>query len=96
MSVYRGSSGVVASTSGATSSPPSPMPPFSNLASTLLGSCDNAAFAVNLDTYATATDGYGNQTQYNRHVIGTDAALFETNAAKTRGFVGWVWRGSSC
>ena len=27
----------------------------------------NAAFAVNLDTYATATDGYSNQTQYNRH-----------------------------
>lgn len=67
MSVWRGTSGVVASTSGATSSPPSPMPPFSNLASKLLGGCANAAFAVNLDTYATATDGYSNQNQYNRH-----------------------------
>ena len=58
------------------------MPPFSNLASTLLGSCDNAAFAVNLDTYATATDGYGNRTQYNRHVIGTDGRAVRDECRK--------------
>jgi len=72
LSISRGTSGVVASASGATSSPPMSLPfpstpgVFKNTAASLLGHCTNAAFAVNLNTYAEATDGYGTQTQYNR------------------------------
>ena len=66
--VYRGSSGQVAATTGSASAVPGspPMDPFTNAASTLLGGCTNAAFAVNLWTWASATDGYGTQTQYDR------------------------------
>ena len=64
LSVSRGLHGVVASVSGNTSS----LSPdhFNNSAATLLGSCTQAAFAVNLNTYARATDGYSRQSQYDR------------------------------
>jgi hypothetical protein len=63
--VYRGASGVVAQTpTGSSSSPPQAPNPFTNLASALLGGCTNAAFAADLWTWATATDGYGRQSQY--------------------------------
>jgi hypothetical protein len=72
LSVTRGTVGTVASAGGATSSPPWSLPfpslpgIYKRTAADLLGSCVSAAFAVNLDTYAEATDGYGTQTQYNR------------------------------
>ncbi len=72
LSITRGTAGTVATASGATSSPPMSLPfpstpgVFKNTASSLLGHCANAAFAVNLDTYADATDGYGRQSQYDR------------------------------
>lgn len=72
LSINRGTAGTVAWASGATSSPPFSLPfpstpgVFKNTAASLLGHCINAAFAVNLNTYAEATDGYGTQTQYNR------------------------------
>jgi hypothetical protein len=56
--------GTVASTSGHTSSP-SPAY-FTNPASTLLKGCPQAAFAVNLNTWARAESGYGRQSQYDR------------------------------
>ena len=40
---------------------------YKRTAASLLGHCVSAAFAVNLSTYTTATDGYGAQTQYNRY-----------------------------
>jgi len=70
LTISRGISGVVASI------PPSPPPTntssgslgspahFLNPAGTLLGSCPQAAFAVNLNCRARAQDGYGRQTQY--------------------------------
>jgi hypothetical protein len=64
LSVSRGFTGGVVSLSGHTSSGvPSHL---SRDASVFLGSCDQAAFAVNLNTYARITNGYGPQTQYNR------------------------------
>lgn len=39
-------------------------PPWSHPASALLGTCPQAAFAVNLYTAARATNGYGRQSQY--------------------------------
>lgn len=73
LTISRGLAGVVASGSGATSSPPMSLPPpstpgsFNNPASALLGpDCVDAAFAVILNCYANATDGYDTQTQYNR------------------------------
>jgi hypothetical protein len=64
LSVSRGSHGVVASTNGHTSSA---VPDhFNNPASTLVGSCVQAAFAVNLASYARAVDGYSRQSQYDR------------------------------
>ena len=72
LSINRGTAGTVAWASGATSSPPFSLPfpstpgVFKNTSASLLGHCTNAAFAVNLNTYAEATDGYGTQTQYNR------------------------------
>jgi hypothetical protein len=72
LSVTRGTFGTVASESGATSSPPMSLPLpslpgiYKRTAASLLGNCTSAAFAVNLNTYAEATDGYGTQTQYNR------------------------------
>ncbi|MEP6619796.1 MAG: hypothetical protein ABJE47_10785 [bacterium] len=64
LNVSRGLHGVVASTSGHTSS----LTPdhFNNSAATLVGTCAQAAFAVNLYTAARATDGYGRQSQYDR------------------------------
>jgi len=70
LTITRGLSGTVAGI------PPSPPPTdtssgspglpvvFSNPAGTLLGSCPQAAFAVNLYCAARATNGYGRQTQY--------------------------------
>ena len=64
LSVSKGFSGVVASASGATSSgTPSQL---TRQASALLGTCVQAAFAVNLYTRAEITNGYGLQTQYDR------------------------------
>jgi len=73
--VIRGLGCSVAGISGTTSSPPAPAPPdatFNNTAGYLLrnlgGSCpacsNGAAFAVNLNCYATATNGRYTQTQY--------------------------------
>lgn len=72
LSITRGTAGVVASASAAHSSPPFSLPApstagaYNNPASTLLGHCTSAAFAVNLNTYTKSTDGYSWQTQYNR------------------------------
>ena len=63
LSVNKGTAGTVASISGHTSSPDPAS--FTNNASVLLGSCTQAAFAVNLNCYARATNGYSTQTQYN-------------------------------
>jgi hypothetical protein len=64
LSVSRGSHGVVASTSGSTSS----LTPdqFNNAVATLMGNCAQAAFAVNLYAAARAVDGYSRQSQYDR------------------------------
>jgi hypothetical protein len=67
LQVWRGADGLIESTSGGTSSPPGPGTPFTRTAAALLGPhCTNAAFAANLWTYATATDGYARQGQYDR------------------------------
>jgi hypothetical protein len=73
LSISRGLAGIVSSASGSASSPPMSLPApstpgeFINAASTLLGKdCANAAFAVNLDVDAIATDGYNRQWQYDR------------------------------
>ena len=72
LAINRGTTGTVASATGATSSPPFSLPfpstpgVFKNTAAALLGHCTSAAFAVNLNTYAEATDGYSTQMQYNR------------------------------
>ncbi|HLZ09593.1 MAG TPA: hypothetical protein VKT80_13460, partial [Chloroflexota bacterium] len=82
IAVLKGLSGIVASASGNTSSPPMSLPApstpgsFNNLASALLGSCVNAAFAVNLDVDTTATDGYGRQSQYDRDATIAFALIF--------------------
>ena len=66
MELYRASAWAVPPITGNSSSPPEPPNPFDNSAGTLLGGCTNAAFAADLWTHATATDGYGQQTQYDR------------------------------
>jgi hypothetical protein len=67
LEVWRGSSGEIDSISGSGSeSPVALSDPWDHTASVLLGGCSSAAFAADLWTYATATDGYGTQTQYNR------------------------------
>lgn len=65
LSVVRGTSGGVASLAGDENagSPGSP-DAFDNTAGSLLGTCSQAAFAVNLDTYPRITSGYSQQTQY--------------------------------
>lgn len=65
LSVVRGTSGQVAGISGDDNagSPGAPWA-FNNTAGSLLGSCAQAAFAVNLDTYPRITSGYAQQTQY--------------------------------
>jgi hypothetical protein len=62
--VVRGLHGQVAATNGDVNS----LNPdfFNNPASQLVDQCVNAAFAVNLNTRARATDGYGRQSQYDR------------------------------
>jgi hypothetical protein len=77
LDVTRGLCGSAASLSGDGNSPAAPVPPglpadFANTAGTLLrplppcAGCDNgAAFAVNLNCYAWATNGRYTQTQYN-------------------------------
>jgi hypothetical protein len=66
LDVNRGFHGLVASGGGSSSSPPAPENPLVRDASELLGECTNAAFAVNLNVRATATDGYARQSQYDR------------------------------
>jgi hypothetical protein len=68
LGVSLGFYGGVASEGGSSSSPPAPQNPFIRTVGQLLGAsgCTNGAFAVNLNTDATATDGYGNQDQYDR------------------------------
>jgi hypothetical protein len=64
LSVSRGLHGVVASLTGHTSS--ANPDHFDNTASALVGTCTQAAFAVNLYCAARATDGYSRQSQYDR------------------------------
>jgi hypothetical protein len=64
LSVTKGAEGWVAGTSGSTSSPDPAH--FAREASALLGTCVQAAFAVNLYCAARATNGYGRQSQYDR------------------------------
>jgi hypothetical protein len=66
LGVNLGFYGGVASESGSSSSPPAPENPLVRDASELLHGCTNGAFAVNLYTAATATDGYARQSQYDR------------------------------
>ena len=64
LTVSRGLHGVVASKSGNVSS--ANPDHFNNPASTLVGTCTQAAFAVNLYCAARATSGYSRQSQYDR------------------------------
>jgi hypothetical protein len=57
--------GEVASTGGSVSSGTLASPAdFANSASALLETCTQGAFAVNLNCYARATNGYSRQNQY--------------------------------
>jgi hypothetical protein len=66
LGVSLGFYGGVASEGGSSNSPPAPENPLVRDASELLHGCTNGAFAVNLYTAATATDGYSRQSQYDR------------------------------
>jgi hypothetical protein len=66
LGVSLGFYGGVASESGNSSSPPEPENPLVRDAGELLHGCTNGAFAVNLYTAASATDGYSRQSQYDR------------------------------
>jgi hypothetical protein len=66
LGVNLGFYGSVASEGGSSSSPPAPENPLVRDAGELLHGCTNGAFAVNLYTWATATDGYARQSQYDR------------------------------
>jgi hypothetical protein len=68
LGVSLGFHGGVASESGSKSSPPGPENPLVRDVSELFKgtTCTNGAFAVNLYTWASATDGYGRQSQYDR------------------------------
>ena len=66
LGVSLGFYGGVASEGGSSSSPPAPEDPLVRTAGYLLHGCTNGAFAVNLYTAATATDGYARQSQYDR------------------------------
>ncbi len=66
LGVNLGFYGSVASEGGSSSSPPAPENPLVRDASELLHGCTNGAFAVNLYSWATATDGYARQSQYDR------------------------------
>jgi len=70
LNVTRGISGTVASLSDSTSAGvPSPGVPdnFNNTAGSLMGTCTQAAFAVNLDTYSRATNGWSRLSGYDDH-----------------------------
>jgi hypothetical protein len=75
LGVSLGFFGGVASESGSSSSPPAPENPLERTASYLLHGCTNGAFAVNLHTEATATDGYARQSQYDRWASAAFALL---------------------
>lgn len=65
LGISRGVTGGVAGLSGNASAGTHFAPAhFVNTAGALLGTCDQAAFAVNLDCYARAQSGYGRQSQY--------------------------------
>jgi len=64
LGVVRGLQGQAAATSGQVNS--ANPDDFNNPVSALVGSCVNAAFAVNLNTHARATSGYDRQSQYDR------------------------------
>jgi len=69
LGVTRGISGVVTSLSGSTSAGlPFPGVPddFNNTAGSLMGTCAQAAFAVNLYCYSRATNGWSRLTDYDR------------------------------
>lgn len=66
LDVVKGAVGSIDGASGNSSSPPQPPNPFVRTAAALLGGCPAAAFALNLYTWATATDGYSRQSQYDR------------------------------
>jgi hypothetical protein len=65
LGVVRGITGTVASTGGHTSagSPGTPVD-FNNTVATLIGTCTQAAFGVNLDVYSRCTDGWSRLNQY--------------------------------
>jgi hypothetical protein len=73
--VYRGIQGVAADipmgAPGTNTSAGAPLPgspaSFTNSAAALLGTCPQAAFAVNLYCAARATNGYNKQTQYDSY-----------------------------
>lgn len=73
LSVNKGNVGQVAGRSGHTSSADPDY--FTNDATDLLGTCVQAAFAVNLSCAARATNGYGTQTQYNSYATMAFALL---------------------
>jgi hypothetical protein len=67
LNVVRGTSGSVASIAGnSNAGSPSPGAPadFNNTVASLIGSCPQAAFGVNLNVYSRATDGWGRLSEY--------------------------------
>ena len=67
LEVWRGTYGEIDSVGGSGSAAPVMVhDPWNHTAGTLLDTCTSAAFAADLWTNATATDGYSTQTQYNR------------------------------
>jgi hypothetical protein len=78
LGVNLGFQGNVASEGGSSSSPPAAENPLVRDASELLKeNCTNGAFAVNLYTQATATDGYARQSQYDHSASVAFALLKE-------------------
>ncbi len=75
LGVTLGFYGSVAAESGSSSSPPAPKNPLVSTAGALLQGCGSGAFAVNLRTWATATDGYSRQSQYDRVATAAFALL---------------------
>jgi hypothetical protein len=65
LSVVRGTSGGVAFINGHSSAGSPGLPvDFNNTVATLIGSCTQAAFGVNLDVYSRCTDGWSRLSQY--------------------------------
>jgi len=77
LSVTRGLHGQVASLGGHTSS--ATPDHFVNSAASLVGTCMQAAFAVNLYIWARATNGYGRQSQYDSSATIAFALLTSTD-----------------